>query len=42
MEFYMAFAMSIADELGQFGYDLTIISDARDTSTVGRQFRRDR
>lgn len=29
MEFYMAFAMSIADELGQFGYDLTIISDAK-------------
>ena len=30
MEFYMAFAMSVADELGQYGYDLTIISDAKD------------
>lgn len=30
MEFYMAFAMSVADELGQYGYDLTIISDAKE------------
>ena len=30
MEFYMSFAMSIADELGRYDYDLTIISDAKE------------
>lgn len=29
MEFYMAFAMSVADVIGEHGYDLTIISDAK-------------